>query len=724
MRTVTSKDYQRSLSNIAKLYLGIGYSVIPIYGDSAPDKVKIAAINWKMFQMRRASDQFIDHWFESLNYSGLAIVTGRISNLIVVDFDSEEVEEAFRQKFSYLLNTRIVKSAGRGLSHYYYRMSPDINISTQRIQGADLLSDGAYVIAPPTIIAGKTYEIVNGGQPYQLTKNDTQHLIHFFKNRRNANCNNLPSPSTTLPKSITVPTETEHCLKTSPESLIHLYSHYAPQIGRNNALFKVACHGRDNYLSQLDVSNALQTYHADYPSHSSHTTQSYHSRIQEADRTIESAFSQPPRPHNQVPTQLTNSIREALLKLGLTCVARVLDGLFLNGFKSGDIITKKIVCDALKGKVGRHSILTTFSTIIKGEFAIFEHINPSPRTPTHTSVAKQPQKQSNKKCFLFSTTKSDKILRGRIPEHFRIPDINFLCSLLNVPFTRSDPLEDNDIQQAKTYRQAIHRELIKRRPGMYHRHWLANRLGVSKRTCQRYDIAVHIQRQPMYIRKHITWDTLHIIPTEDPIDGQFLEGKGGKRYPGLRQIAVHLLSQKQLVHYCYQDMNYYWYGDNLPLMSVRWGVNPKQELYDEQCRKIDTRFKQYWDDFKAKKHIIFSPTVRQKTVISQHQAIDDEPIDRQTNLPPKRVKSKRFYKKPLSDNRAETLSQRLYQAVWNQATEDSTRLSLINARHLVDTYSEALIHRVLGVLKYRQTINNPAGFVVVWLRSTAKGIGQ
>jgi len=744
MRAITTSTYQTSLANIARLYAGIGQSVIPIYGDTMPDRAKVSAVNWKIFQMRIAPGRLIDHWFEAKKFGGVGIVTGRISNLVVIDFDSEACEVDFKQRFPHLTQTRIIQSAGRGLSHYYYHMPQDINLPTLHMEGADLLSNGAYAIAPPTMIDGKSYEIVEGGRAYELTKRDADRLLDFFGTRNDRYTTGQdgsfsivtptlisrndryaqPSSRSHDTKIDTSPENDHRSFFVSSESLVHLYQHYAPQMGRNNALFKVACHGRDHQLSKLDVSNVLKGLHAEQLPINGGQQESHQARLREAERTIASAFSHPPRSPIQQEggIQLTNSIREALLKRGLTCVARVLDGLFLHGFKPGDIITKKIVTDTLKGQVGRHSILKSFSAMLDDNQSIFQVIDPPPRTPSYTSVAKHRLKESNKKCFLFSVSKPDKISGGRTATQFQLPDLNVLCQLLGVPFTRSDPLTKTDIQQANRYRQAVHRELIKRRPGMYYRQWLASRIGVSRRTSQRYDHDAEIQRQAMIIREPITWDNMAMIPMDEPIDGRFIEGKGGKRYPPLRLIAKRLLAQKQTITYCYQDANYYWYGDNLPLISVRYGVNPKQAEYDEQLERLNANLRGYWADFKAKKHVKdITPadrsTSRQQSIITQLEP--PELIDRPTDKP-YQPKSKRFYKKPLSDGRAESLAQRLYQAIWDRASSEKSRLSLANARRLIDQYSEKLIHRALGILKYRQNISNPAGFIIVWLRSTAK----
>jgi len=731
MRTTTS-TYQQSLASIARIYTGLQQSIIPIYGDCQPDRAKVAATNWKIFQTRIAPAKLIDHWFLKENHGGLAIVTGRISNLIVLDFDTQDCEEDFRARFPHLINTRIIRSAGRGLSHYYYNTSTNINLPTLHIDGADLLSNGAYAVAPPTIINNNAYEIVNGGRERLLTQHDSQLLYQFFKQ-----CNDRYTKplSTTQNKSCqvgkTVGTspaklETEQCSEIiSSENLLQLYQHYAPQIGRNNALFKVACYGRDRKLSQLDVTHVLKIAHAEQLSIDPNTSETYQSRLHEAENTIASAFSQPPKPlvQNHKNHQLTNSIREALLKQGLTCVARVLDGLFLKGFKSGDIVTKKIVMEALQGQVGRHSILKTFSAILDSGKPVFKNISPSPRTSSHTSVAKNRLKESNKKCFLFGQSKPNKTFGGRIPTQYRIPEINILCRLLDVPYTQSDKLCLADVKRAKTYRQAVHRELIKRRPGMYYRDWLASRLGVSKRTSQRYDTGAEIQKQAMYIHESITWDNVDIIPVDEPIAGKFIETKEGKRYPPLRQIATTLLARKQSITYCYQDANYYWYDDNLPIISVRYGENPKQHTYDEQLNRLNANIKGYWADLYAKKHVKDNRATQQvlerpRQIIDQLELRQD--IKYTVHKSKKVKKSKRFYKKELPDSRAEALAKRLYQAIWERATTEKSRLSLVNARKLIDKYSEKLIHRALGLLKYRKNINNPAGFIIVWLRSTNK----
>ena len=219
----------------------------------------------------------------------------------------------------------------------------------------------------------------------------------------------------------------------------------------------------------------------------------------------------------------------------------------------------------------------------------------------------------------------------------------------------------------------------------------------------------------MYIYEHITWDDLGKIPTEDPIEGMFLEDADGKRYPGLRQIAARLLARKKSIRYAYQDMNYYWYGDRPPMPKVLWGINPRQPEVDAGREKTRQYIQQYWRDFHAKKHV---------KPISNHHTPNPQPSKAKSTAGEVYIPDAAIaYKPMLSEGRIDYLAQCLYQAVWDRAITEKSRLSKINARQLVEKYGEALIKRALGVLKYRKNISNPAGFIIVWLRSTATSIG-
>jgi hypothetical protein len=77
----------------------------------------------------------------------------------------------------------------------------------------------------------------------------------------------------------------------------------------------------------------------------------------------------------------------------------------------------------------------------------------------------------------------------------------------------ADPITLDDIQSTATYRAALNRELIKRRPGKYSQMWLGYRMNVSERTLQRYLKRENIQSRQLLEETRIDWNNLNQIPT-------------------------------------------------------------------------------------------------------------------------------------------------------------------------------------------------------------------
>ena len=115
---------------------------------------------------------------------------------------------------------------------------------------------------------------------------------------------------------------------------------------------------------------------------------------------------------------------------------------------------------------------------------------------------------------------------------------------------------------------ALHRELIKRRPSQYPRRWLAQRLGVNTRTIAAYNSLIPIHSKEMHIETPITWKTIERLPFDEPLQGAVLVTLRGKRYPALRMIASRLLAMGQGITLKQQTVNYYWYGEEEPLIEV------------------------------------------------------------------------------------------------------------------------------------------------------------
>ncbi|HOA84239.1 MAG TPA: bifunctional DNA primase/polymerase, partial [Thermodesulfovibrio thiophilus] len=69
----------------AKFYVEtLNFSVIPISTNN-----KKPVIEWKEYQNRKPTIEKLKEWFIKNNYN-VGIITGKISNIVVVDLDSDE----------------------------------------------------------------------------------------------------------------------------------------------------------------------------------------------------------------------------------------------------------------------------------------------------------------------------------------------------------------------------------------------------------------------------------------------------------------------------------------------------------------------------------------------------------------------------------------------------------------------------------------------------------
>src|SRR5215218_10142898 len=107
---LTSDAKTPALYDAAIYYAALGYSVIPIYGNLVPNRAKVAATTWAHFQSQHPSDVDLKRWFHMYTMGGIALITGRVSQLLVLDFDHIEIHQQFVAAFPHLCNTYIVTS--------------------------------------------------------------------------------------------------------------------------------------------------------------------------------------------------------------------------------------------------------------------------------------------------------------------------------------------------------------------------------------------------------------------------------------------------------------------------------------------------------------------------------------------------------------------------------------------------------------------------------------
>ncbi len=134
-------------------YLEMGYSVIPV------DKDKRAKVKWEKYQHEHATFEDLEHWFLNQPSNNIAIVTGKISGITVIDLDKHKGVDMEK----YPTDTYRVKT-GNGGMHLYYRYhadAPNVADVFKDGKGVDIRNDGGYVVAPPSVITPK-YEGEDG----------------------------------------------------------------------------------------------------------------------------------------------------------------------------------------------------------------------------------------------------------------------------------------------------------------------------------------------------------------------------------------------------------------------------------------------------------------------------------------------------------------------------------------------------------------------------------
>ncbi len=137
--------HQASLLAAARDYLARGWPVIPLIG-------KLPTVSWKEYQSRLPGLEELTTWFDGNNLpTGIGVVTGRVSGLVVVDCDSLEDAEYWTGEHG--LSSLVAETGGGGV-HIYYAMPKETEVRNRaRLFGRkiDIRGEGGYVTAPPSL---------------------------------------------------------------------------------------------------------------------------------------------------------------------------------------------------------------------------------------------------------------------------------------------------------------------------------------------------------------------------------------------------------------------------------------------------------------------------------------------------------------------------------------------------------------------------------------------
>lgn len=125
-------------------YAEAGYSVIPVGNDKKP------LMKWEPYQKKIASKEEIASWFTKWPTANIAVVTGEISGIVVVDIDDPELKNDLLDTIEKGAEPPITITPRGGRHQWFLRPKEEIRNTTGFIDKVDFRGDGGYVLVPPS----------------------------------------------------------------------------------------------------------------------------------------------------------------------------------------------------------------------------------------------------------------------------------------------------------------------------------------------------------------------------------------------------------------------------------------------------------------------------------------------------------------------------------------------------------------------------------------------
>ncbi|MGZ6975079.1 MAG: bifunctional DNA primase/polymerase [Acidimicrobiia bacterium] len=159
-----------------------GWSVVPLFGTTdgrchcgrpdCPSAGKHPRVRWERYQSIRAADSTVRRWWQRWPDANVGVVTGSVSDLVVVDVDPRHGGDATLADLEALegrLPTTVEAFSGGGGLHLYFAHPGTAVLSGVLGPGLDVKADGGLVVAPPSRHpSGHRYEWEPGASPDEV----------------------------------------------------------------------------------------------------------------------------------------------------------------------------------------------------------------------------------------------------------------------------------------------------------------------------------------------------------------------------------------------------------------------------------------------------------------------------------------------------------------------------------------------------------------------------
>ena len=131
-----------NIEDAALEYVDMGFSVIPIKKGE-----KIPLIEWASYQQRQPTREEVETWFTDFPDAQIALVTGMVSGVAVVDADGPVGVKWMK---SILPATSVYAKTAKGW-HAFYKMTNLIGNKARVVPEIDVRGQGGYVLIAPSI---------------------------------------------------------------------------------------------------------------------------------------------------------------------------------------------------------------------------------------------------------------------------------------------------------------------------------------------------------------------------------------------------------------------------------------------------------------------------------------------------------------------------------------------------------------------------------------------
>ena len=184
-------------------YAKKGMSVIPV------DQKKVPLIKWEPYQKKRASEEEIRIWFKKFPSANVGIVTGEISNLLVVDCDTPT---AIQQIQDVIPDSLVVpcERTPRGGMHFFFSHAEGFVNRARVADGIDIRTSGGYcAVAPSVNGSGKGWvwvlSLLDADPPYILNSITSFFSLSLYTGTREKKYNNVSQVSQSITNFFTEP---------------------------------------------------------------------------------------------------------------------------------------------------------------------------------------------------------------------------------------------------------------------------------------------------------------------------------------------------------------------------------------------------------------------------------------------------------------------------------------------------------------------------------------